>query len=157
MSSRLRNRLSILAVLLAFAALGVWRGEALWTWATTRVVYERYGMSGPGSPEILAAHRVSRWGSDRSLEGWQRHWHVETGFLAKRWYATGELELDYEEVSEGTTWGHTGRISQQVHRGEEWQSPPWRCGETDQAEPTAHWIQEGVSFEEWWETVGGQP
>ena len=35
------RRLTTIALLLALVGVGVWKGPAVWTWATTRVVYER--------------------------------------------------------------------------------------------------------------------
>ena len=32
-------------------------------------------------------------------------------------------------------------------------APPWSWGETDQTEPTAPWVLEGKTVDEWWDSL----
>ena len=95
--------------------------------------------------EALGFQRTTRSGDAIALSCWS----IETGFKV--------CELKRKLL---TGWDHQGRVMLQyaLHHGAlENFSPPWVGGVTDQARPTAPWLDEELSPAEWWERVAPTP
>ena len=121
-------------IALAVVVLGVWRGEALWEWATIRQHWSDWPDRGWGG-NIAILHKRSRWTGQPILYSDDViAWYRSTGFKA------------YERSKEGTTfWKLDGTLKHQavwLELGAAVRThPAWWWGMTDQTAPSAPaWI-----------------
>ena len=137
------RKLALFVLALAFAVIGVWRGPALWTWATTEVVYQiNLGRVGE--------HRFHRWRKDEFGRRVQFHSRV--------WNESGVLINDSKFIiMQFTRFEGDGTVMNQSYfdgtGSVELTEPPWLWGVKDQTESTAPWVLVGKSQEEWWRSL----
>lgn len=134
------RRISIVAFLLALFAFGVWRGEALYWWATTRVVYENGGAEEVDIMEL----RCRRWGQPARLYGPQRSWYRAEGTLSSEWF------MARGTIRRASYWRQDGTLFCQLDESTERVGPPWLWGEKDETVRTAPWLLAGMTISEWW-------
>ena len=88
-----------------------------------------------------------RFGDPELREAWGKSWHLDTGFLESEW-SEGRMTI-YD--SGGRVTGQVDMVSPTpMGRSEE----PWLWGMKDQEEPSAPWIEQRISSEEWIDRVG---
>lgn len=118
-------------------ALGIWRGPTLWTWVT---IYDEWYVDGDG-PSLI--RHTWNWITDDHVAS--RSWYVESGIIRFN---------DRDGLM--TWWDEDGRVEGQYRMrppGPPADGPPWQGGMTNRHEPTAPWLEVGVSVEEWWTRV----
>ena len=102
---------------------------------------------GPDQPQVVtdASIALLPLGRDESPLGheYRAAWYRSTGAFA------------HELAPEGCQrWTEEGELLQQVFfDGTVLTEPPWRNGASDNPEPSAPWIEQGVSFEVWWDSL----
>lgn len=158
-----RLRVSLLAFLsLSVLSVLILRGASLFDWVLYRTeFYETHARSivgagdypGAGEP-VRGWRRVKRIGErDRFEEG--ELWYVSTGFMYMRSpavpasaYKSGNVRPTHWP-SPVSFWHKHGEIFHQFIP-DNLDHPPWHAGVTDQEKPSAPWLLEGRSAEDWW-------
>ena len=145
------RRTIIWGLLVVLVACTLWFGPPIVCMVVTDSVYVRRGeykySDGTTIPERVVCQVVAgRWGLFFCFRDTQDEWYTQTGLLSER------CEL---LSGRATCWNPDGTIEVQfnVKSRDRRESPPWLWGMTDQTEPTAPWIIEGLSFEEWWASI----
>ena len=146
------RRAIIWGLLVVLVACTLWFGPPIVCMVVTDAVYVRerkfHFPDGRVAPARVGWQvTAERWGLNFCFRDPQEEWYTSTGLLSKR----------YEPWSDRVThWDPDGKIYVQcfgVSFFDRHDSPPWLWGMTDQTEPTAPWIIEGISFEEWWASI----
>ena len=144
-----RSKVILAGLIFALIGAGFWRGADVWIWATTKVVYIKNSFRNEvDSVTLLRIHRWIEHGEDDPLIVLECCWRLETGMPSHRTYTYSDLSW------RRTEWRTNGTVYQQrLRSGEVRGKPPWLWGDSDQSEPTAPWILEGMTFDAWWDSL----
>ena len=143
-----RARLVLLVLAVALAVLGLWRGEAVWRWATAERFYDD---AAHWTLNVRGYETSGRWWDHRE----SIRWYTDTGFKAHE-----ALYRDTLCVRE-TYWNTDGTVDYQTYEADakargQWvthptqTSPPWLWGVTDQTEPT---MPEWMKYDAKWQAA----
>ena len=125
-----RAKLVLLVLACAIVGLGVWRGAAVWWWATTKRVYEEwFNEQEFGGHPVRGWKIMRRWGGESAVA--RIGFYAETGMKA--------IHEVYEPSRRITVWNIDGTVRRQgtLRRalgdlgGRTSEAPPWQWGVTD--------------------------
>lgn len=136
------RRTLVIGLLLAFAVVAF----DLWRRTTTTTVWER-----SDGQSMLTRIEQSLWSDEVAL---RETWSIGTGYLVHRVRTVEEGQIV-------TIWDTSGELLTQLlvakttKKVEQRTGPPWFEPVEDQVVPSAPWLAEGLTAEEWWERVDG--
>ena len=111
-------------------------GPAVWHWATTEQVHHCRGWDSGW----ITLNRFTG-----KPDGEVRMWSISSGHLITAGWESG-TRLQF------TNFDREGRVFYQVRDGATRTEAPWWFGMADQTEPSAPWIEAGLSYNEWYES-----
>ncbi len=137
------HRILIATLPAALIVTSVAYGPNIWQWATQEREYVR---TGPEDDPYLGYVTKRRWSDTGIPEGPLELWYAESGLPERRGAISSGIYYC-------TWWNPDGSMGAQIDGNIFREEPPWLWGVTDQTEPSAPWIKDGITAEEWWERV----
>lgn len=151
MSGRSFRRAIAVLLLVGITTTATFFGGPILEWIRSEELWQRTELS--NAPATIMRSTVSRR-SGKPIDG-----SVVEGWSAK----TGRRVLLWENVVDGqyrffTYWDPAGEIVRQARSngtgGTKFRhAPPWWNGKVDETDPSAPWIEAGLTADAWWERV----
>ena len=135
-----KRRAVALVLILALAGGLAITGESLWD----LIVYQRYYHQ---DDVKIGWIDISRYPSFRRSRS--KFWYPETGRL----FQVMRYEGPVGRIHGATLWNPDGTISSQFRDDQFHRSGPWIVNFENPSEPSAPWLEEGFTADEWWELV----
>ena len=142
----LRTAFGLLTI--AVVGAGIWSYPAIHVRLMSRPVYLRMDES---EGVFISESRAPRGRHPGIYPGPLRCWYPKTGYLQ----ISGMRS--WEGATRLTEWTEDGRLKGQYFETEdhrfEIHEPPWLWGAEPQTAPSAPWLIEGKSLEQWWDSL----